>query len=108
MRTNRFFSMTFLFAGFCLGLLSCKSGPKDDGKDDPKICVTDSMSSMIQIDSARLSNINDEVKLSGEVSFNDNKVVKVFPFSSGKVLKVFVSLGDKVKKGQTLAIISSA
>jgi cobalt-zinc-cadmium efflux system membrane fusion protein len=95
-------------AGFCLCLVSCKSGSSDDDPVNAKICVTDSMSAMVKIDSARWAFVNDEVKLSGEVSFNDNKVVKVFPFSSGQVLKVMVSLGDHVSRGQTLAIIKSA
>ena len=73
-----------------------------------KVCVSDSLSKIIHIDTAGIANIDDELKLSGEVSFNDNKVVKVFPFSSGQVLEVKVSIGDKVSKGQTLAVIKSA
>jgi cobalt-zinc-cadmium efflux system membrane fusion protein len=52
--------------------------------------------------------MKDELDLSGEVSNDDNNVVKVFPFSSGQVLEVKVSLGDKVSKGQTLAVMRSA
>ncbi|MEO5685563.1 MAG: efflux RND transporter periplasmic adaptor subunit [Chitinophagaceae bacterium] len=73
-----------------------------------KLCVSDSLAKIIHIDTAGIANIDDELKLSGEVSFNDNKVVKVFPFSSGQVLEVQVSIGDKVAKGQTLAVIKSA
>lgn len=108
MRIRNIVPLFFVYAAASLGIISCKSGHDDGNTDDSKICVTDSMARMIKIDSARLSFVNDEVKLSGEVSFNDNKVVKVFPFSSGQVIKVVVSLGDKVRKGQTLAIIKSA
>jgi membrane fusion protein, heavy metal efflux system len=73
-----------------------------------KICITDSLAKIIKIDTAGFDNVNDELKLSGTISFNDNKVVKVFPFSSGQVIEVKVSLGDKVSKGQVLAIIKSA
>jgi cobalt-zinc-cadmium efflux system membrane fusion protein len=52
--------------------------------------------------------MKDELTLSGEVSFDENKVVKVFPFTSGQVMEVKVSLGDKVTKGQVLAILRSA
>jgi cobalt-zinc-cadmium efflux system membrane fusion protein len=52
--------------------------------------------------------MKDELSLSGEVSFDENKVVKVFPFTSGQVMEVKVSLGDKVSKGQTLAVLRSA
>jgi cobalt-zinc-cadmium efflux system membrane fusion protein len=46
--------------------------------------------------------------LSGEVGFDENKVVKVFAFSSGQVIEVKVSIGDKVNAGQVLAVIKSA
>ncbi|MEO5594907.1 MAG: efflux RND transporter periplasmic adaptor subunit [Chitinophagaceae bacterium] len=80
---------------------------KTPGKKE-KVCVSDSLSKIIHIDTAGVANVDDELKLSGEVNFNDNKVVKVFPFSSGQVLEVKVSIGDKVSKGQTLAVIKSA
>lgn len=97
--TAIFFSATIL--------VSCKE--KKEGEVDPaqKICITDSMERIIHIDSATTSNIEDALKLSGEISFSDSKVVKVFPFSSGKVLEVKVSQGDKVSKGEVLAVIKS-
>ena len=87
---------------------SCKVKSQADVAAAKQVCITDSLSKIIRIDSAVTSNIDDEVKLSGEISFNDNKVVKVYPFSSGKLLDVKVSLGDKVSKGQVLAIVRSA
>ncbi|MDQ6609474.1 MAG: efflux RND transporter periplasmic adaptor subunit, partial [Bacteroidota bacterium] len=73
-----------------------------------KVCVSDSMSSMITIDTVQERSINNELKLSGEVSFNENKVVKIFPISSGQVISAAVSIGDYVHAGQTLAVIKSA
>jgi cobalt-zinc-cadmium efflux system membrane fusion protein len=88
-------------------LFSCKQ--KEAAiEENTKVCISDSLSKIIKIDSASNSNIEDELSLSGEISFSDNKVVKVFPFSSGKVMQVKVSLGDKVSLGQVLAIIKSA
>ncbi|GAO41645.1 efflux RND transporter periplasmic adaptor subunit [Flavihumibacter petaseus] len=99
-----------LLAG-CLIILtvSCQSkAGTETAPDKSQVCVSDSLARIIRIDTAFSSQVNTEVKLSGEVSFDDNKVVKVFPFSSGQVQKVLVSLGDRVSKGQTLAIIKSA
>lgn len=73
-----------------------------------KFVLSDTMLNMIQTDSVRECNISDELSLSGEVSFNENNVVKVFPRSSGQVLETKVSVGDRVEKGQTLAVIRSA
>ena len=103
--------MKTLNYAFCLltataWLSSCNSndaGKTSDKKE--KVCISDSLAKIIHIDTAGIANVDDELKLSGEVSFNDNKVVKVFPFSSGQVVEVKVSLGDKVSKGQTLAVI---
>lgn len=87
---------------------SCKQESKQTEKADQPLCISDSMARLIRIDSATISNIDDELKLSGVISFNDNKVVKLFPFGSGVVQKVMASVGDYVKKGQALAIIRSA
>jgi len=91
-----------------VGIESCTSQSQPAVTEKNEVCVSDSLSKLIQIDSAYTGNINDELKLSGEISFDDNKVVRVFPFSSGQVIQVNVSLGDKVVKGQTLAVIKSA
>ena len=90
-------------------LCSCSNNDANKTTDKKeKLCISDSLAKIIHIDTAGLANVDDELKLSGEVSFNDNKVVKVFPFSSGQVLEVKVSIGDKVVKGQTLAVIKSS
>jgi len=100
------YAIWLLFAAAAIG--SCKPHQIDGPDKSQPVCISDSLALIIRIDSATSSNISDELKLSGEVNFNDNKVVKVFPFSSGQALQVFVSLGDRVQKGQRLAIIKSA
>jgi membrane fusion protein, heavy metal efflux system len=84
-----------------------KAAPVVETKSE-KTCLNETMAKMVVIDTARLSNIADELKLSGEVNFDENKVVKVFPFASGQVMEVKVAVGDRVTKGQTLAVIRSA
>lgn len=100
--------ITITFISALLFLVSCTAKKQDTADRVQPLCISDSMAGIIHIDSADIENIDDELKLSGEVSFSDNKVLKIFPFSSGKVLEVKVSLGDKVKKGQLLAIVKSA
>lgn len=98
----------YLLVAVCW-LSACSNSDANKAPDKKeKICISDSLSKIIHIDTAGINNIDDELKLSGEISFNDNKVVKVFPFSSGQVLEVKVSIGDKVTRGQTLAVIKSA
>lgn len=90
-----------------VGLASCNSNATK-APEKKEVCVSDSMARMIRIDSVGERAIDDQLKLSGEVSFNENKVVKVFPVSSGQIISVNVSLGDYVGAGQTLAVIKSA
>ena len=96
-----------LTASILLLLNACEPKSTDPPKKE-KVCVSDTLQKMIHIDTVRNTNIDDELVLSGEIGFDENKVVKVFPFSSGQVMEVKVSLGDKVKQGQTLAVIRSA
>ncbi|MCX6188734.1 MAG: efflux RND transporter periplasmic adaptor subunit [Bacteroidetes bacterium] len=63
---------------------------------------------MIQYDTADFESIRNELKVTGEIDYNENNVVKIFPFSSGQVIQVLVSQGEMVTSGQTLAIIRSA
>jgi len=97
-----------IIISFVTVLSACESHLAAPVSKQNTVCVTDSLEKIIRIDSVTTTQVDDELKLSGEINFNDNKVVKVFPFSSGQVLQTFVSLGDKVMKGQTLAVIKSA
>lgn len=96
-----------LFPAVLVCLVSCRR-EEPETNEVKNICVSDSMRSRITLDTARLTNIIAQLQLSGEVGFDENKVVKLFPFSSGQVLEVKVSLGDKVTAGQVLAVIKSA
>jgi cobalt-zinc-cadmium efflux system membrane fusion protein len=99
---------TFLIGISGLLLLAACKQKQVDVPENKQVCISDSLQKMITIDTAKTSTMKDELSLSGEVSSDDNNVVKVFPFSSGQVTAVKVSLGDKVEKGQTLAIMRSA
>lgn len=108
MNTKRFFSVSFIL--IITGLLSCNKKEKDPEKTDPinnLISLSPEQMKSIQLDTARLIDDVMELNLNGKVSFDDNKVTKVFPLVSGTVQEVNVSLGDYVKKGTILAIVKS-
>ena len=73
-----------------------------------KFALSDTMLKMITIDSVQNCFLSTETTLSGEVSFNENNVIKVFPRNSGQVVECKVTLGDRVIEGQVLAVIKSA
>ncbi len=91
-----------IFFGSCHG----KEQPVADSNAPYKL--SDTMAHMIKLDSVQLCGVNEELQLSGEVSFDENKISKIYPRSSGQVVQSTLSLGDKVQAGQVLAVIKSA
>ena len=86
-------------------MVSAHAADTDDAKT---FTLSDTMMSMIKTDSVKMCSVADELQLSGEVSYDENKVFKVYPRSSGQVMQCHLTLGDKVSAGQTLAVIKSA
>jgi membrane fusion protein, heavy metal efflux system len=70
-------------------------------------CLSDTLQKMIKIEAATTTNVEDALNLSGEVTFNEDKVIRVMPITSGRVMEVKASLGDYVKAGQTLVVMHS-
>lgn len=105
---KKVFFFLFLSAAVVQIFNSCNGVTANTSTQTKEPFISDSTMQLLKIDTVQLKNIDDQVKLSGEVSFDENKVVKVYPFSSGQVLSVNVSVGDYVKAGQTLATIKSA
>src|ERR1700704_3533286 len=55
----------------------------------------------------KIASENEQLTAVGEVSFAEDNVVRIYPVVSGTVERLFVSLGDYVSKGQTLATLLS-
>ena len=51
--------------------------------------------------------LNHAIRLTGEIGLNEEKVVHIVPRLDGVVKKVFRDLGDRVEKGEILAILES-
>ncbi|MBA9076277.1 efflux RND transporter periplasmic adaptor subunit [Rufibacter quisquiliarum] len=75
---------------------------------DKELCLTDTLSQLIKLDSARMQNVNNQLQLVGKIALDEKKVFKIFPLVGGHVQSVKVELGDYVQKGQTLAVIRSS
>lgn len=61
----------------------------------------------IEILTVAPANIQTKLRLLGQIKLNADKAVQVLPRMSGIVESITANVGDKVKKGQTLAVISS-
>jgi cobalt-zinc-cadmium efflux system membrane fusion protein len=75
---------------------------------DETFCLSDTMSRIISIDTVRKQKLANELTLSGKVTANEDKVVRVFPLVGGVIEALKVELGDYVERGQTLAVINSS
>lgn len=95
-----------LFALLALSLAACEEQQQPEAAQ--RFQLSDTMMHMMRLDSVRSCALTDQVSLTGNVSFDENAVVRVFARGSGQVLQAPVSLGDFVHKGQTLAVIRSA
>lgn len=88
-------------------IVSCTE--KKHSETAPKqFCLSDTMQHMIDTGTVSITTVDDEIQLSGEVSFNENKVSHVYSRSSGQVIECKVTAGDKVHAGQILAVVKSA
>lgn len=69
--------------------------------------ISDSLMKTLKIDTVQLLPVVYRLTLSGQVTFNENKVARIFPLVSGNLSGVTVQEGDFVSKGQLLGTIRS-
>lgn len=70
--------------------------------------LSDSLAAMIHIDTVKTTGILGNLNLTGKVTFNEDKVIKIFPPVAGVATEVRAELGDYVEKGKVLAVIRSS
>lgn len=101
---NRISSLIYL----CVILLSACTSTSETSKTTPQeLYLTDSLKSIVSIDTVRLQEVVDELTLNGRVTFNQEKVARVFPIFGGTVIDVFAETGNYVRKGDVLATLRS-
>lgn len=78
-------------------------GPKQENT----IKLSNTILSNLKISKVEEVNAEEALTVVGEITFDEDNIVRVFPIVSGSVDKVNVSLGDYVRRGQVLAEITS-
>jgi membrane fusion protein, heavy metal efflux system len=61
----------------------------------------------IEVEPARAGTLADQVQLTGELVFNEEKTARVSSRLAGRVVKIIADYGAEVKKGDALAVIDS-
>jgi len=86
-----------------------KAGSKEHKEDEEKIPFTDEQvkAAGMAIESAGPARIKTSLQLPGEIKFNEDRTAHVVPRVAGVVDSVSANLGQEVKRGQVLAVLSS-
>lgn len=80
---------------------------KATADDPPRVVVSDSFFRYIQLDTVKVKQVENELALTGKITYDENKVARIYPFAGGIIESLQVQLGDYVHKGQVLAVIRS-
>jgi cobalt-zinc-cadmium efflux system membrane fusion protein len=101
----------FVYGAWCINSLfllqSCTDAKTAENSDPMPFCLTDTLMSQLSLDTVKMKTVQNELKLSGKITFNEDKIAKVYPLVGGNVEDLKVELGDYVQKGQVLAVIRS-
>jgi cobalt-zinc-cadmium efflux system membrane fusion protein len=88
-------------------LESCGKKEEVQKQNSQKFCLTDTLKKNITFATAKEQLVENEITLSGKVTFDEDKIAKVYPLAGGFVQELKANLGDYVQKGQVLAVIRS-
>ena len=73
-----------------------------------KFVITDSLLKRLLVDTVQQANKQMDLSFSARIIVDEERKAQVFPMVSGYVKNVSVKLGDRVTKGQSLAVLSSS
>lgn len=107
----RFVVTALVLLGTMLATAPAAAQTEHDDDTDPidRIRMTDAVIDEFSIDvrTAGPGRLEETVRLPGEVVFNADQVVRVTPTVTGIAARIDASVGDRVERGQTLAVLSS-
>lgn len=88
-------------------LYACGDGAgKDTGERAPYV-IPDSLLDKLAIDTVRQDELVNAITLTGQVDFDQDKQVNIYPLISGNISSIKAELGDYVKAGEPLATVRS-
>lgn len=96
----------FIITLSALALTSCKK-EAEKGEMKETFVLSDKMLETTKTSVVSMQPLKNELNYYGKITTDNNKTIEVFPVVGGSVSKVYVELGDYVKKGQLLATIRS-
>jgi len=106
MKSPKYIAFTALAAAALL--TGCEKDKHEITETAPKFVMTDKMLSESTFADAKLENAQNEIRLFGKISAENNNMAQVFPAVGGSVISIKAELGDYVQQGQLLASIRSS
>ena len=95
------FTLTVLF----LSLVSCTGN--GEGNSDKQAKIVPAFYSSVKTVKAAYETRIEMLTLTGQVEYDSDKVINYYPLTEGVAGRVYFSLGDKVEKGQVVAILEA-
>jgi RND family efflux transporter, MFP subunit len=86
---------------------SCNKKTEANADEKQTFVLSDVMLKTTTFEKAAVKPIKSESEFYGSIEADNNKLIEIYPAVGGNVVKVYVELGDYVKKGQLLATIRS-
>ncbi|MFC3809230.1 efflux RND transporter periplasmic adaptor subunit [Lacihabitans lacunae] len=96
----------YIIIGLLYLTAACKTEKKEETVQETFV-LSDKMLASTKTDLAKELPLKNELNFYGKITADNNKMIEIFPIVGGNVTKVYVELGDYVKKGQLLATIRS-
>jgi cobalt-zinc-cadmium efflux system membrane fusion protein len=106
-KTRLLTGFIFLIAGLTF-LQSCSNDAEKKPEEKQQYVLSDSLFKTLTIDTAKECQLVNAVTLTGQVDFNQDNVIKIYPLISGNIEGINVVLGDYVHEGQVLGTIKSS
>jgi cobalt-zinc-cadmium efflux system membrane fusion protein len=88
-------------------IISCNKKEEAAPAEKEGFCLSEKLKEKMQIEDVKKQGVQENIGLTGNITYNADNVVKFSSLVEGIVTKTFFSLGDHVKKGQVLAEIRS-
>ena len=88
--------------------VACSTDAEKKPDEKQKYVIPDSILNTLLIDTVQKCQLVNAITLTGQVDFNQDHIVKIFPLISGNIQGINVVLGDYVKQGQVLGVVKSS
>lgn len=106
MKTPQYIYITALVSLFIL--TGCEKKKEAETEAKPQFAMSETMFAESTYATAKTEDAQNELKLFGKVTADNNSIAEVYPAVGGNVISIKAELGDYVKQGQLLASIRSS